>query len=361
MSRLGLFATGAGRGVVRFSATAEEAARVVLQSRTLPRLLLDLGADCPPEAEALRERAASLPWEDWLPRDTPWAVHAVGRSPALRNTLFAAQVAKDGIRDRFSRLQRSCPPVDPQRPALWVDLQVESRRAILGLDLGGGALHRRGRVQEGKAPLREDVAAGLAWLAGPSPGQPLLDPFCGSGTLIVEAASVLLGIPAGRDPAATALPLLAPFAGLPLAELARSGPRPEDLGAPILAADRDPAAVRTTRENLSRAGLAGRVRTVVCELAALRPRFLDQPGLVLANPPWGLRLGRAGAPPEEEAAGAWEALGAFVHRLPAGWRLAVLSGTPAHSRRLGLKAERKWPVAAGGVEARWLVYTLGRP
>lgn len=365
LSRFGLQPLESGRGLVRFETPPEGAARFTLLGRTVPRLVLELGERCPAETQAVRDLARGIPWETWLPQSQPWAVHAVGRSPALRHTLYTARVVKDGIRDRFAAVGKTCPPVDPANPKFWVDLHIDRGEASIGVDLGGGSLHRRGRAQEGKAPLREDIAAGLAWLAGVTAGRPLVDPFCGSGTLIVEAAAIVLGFPPGRRPSDTALPWLFPFSGLPLPALARDTFPLPDSGAPILAADRDPAAVRSTRSNLLRQDLSSRVEVRQCAVENLVLPFSDWPGLVLTNPPWGLRLGSCGPPgpagssPGEEAALAWRSLGNWAHRLADGWRMAVLSGNPALTRLLGLRAERKWPVLVGGVETRLLVYSIG--
>ncbi len=331
------------------------AARVTLASRAAGRVVLDLARDIPAEPDALAAALRDLPWEDWLPVGVPFAVRATGRSPALRHTLHVARLAKDAVRDRFRARGRQAPPVDPRRPRALLDVAIRKGRCSVGLDLGGGSLHYRGGRRDATAPLREDVAAGLALLAGVRADRPLLDPFCGSGTLLAEAAAVALGLPAARDPRRLALGALLPFRDVPLAELAEelASRRPPGDHAPFLGADADAVRVAEARALVARAGLGGHVEVREASVEALEPPENPgaRPGIVLTNPPWGRRLAGTGV------RAAWRALGTLARRLP-GWTLAVLSGDPALTRELGLAAGRRHPVLVGGVDARFLLYPL---
>ncbi len=358
LSRLGLRATEAARGVVSFAGSAEDGARATLRLRSAPRVALDLARDLPGDAEPLREALARLPWEEWLPSSATWAARAIGTTGGLRDTRFVARLVKDAVRDRCAAVRRPFPPVDPGDPQVLVEVRLDRGRARVGLDLGGGSLHARGTGRQGEAPLREDVAAGLAILAGARADAPLLDPFCGTGTLIAEAASLALGLPPRRDPRALPLSRLPWFRGLDLRALAFDAPAGAPGGpgaaaghAPFRAFDADPRAVAEARAALARQGLAehvaveqGRVPDIPVEDAG--------PGLVLANPPWGLRLDAAAAHD------AWYGLGTLARTRLRGWRLALLSGDAAVTKHLGLRAERRYPVRVGGVDARLLVYEV---
>jgi len=331
------------------------AARAVLALRAAGRVVLDLVRDVPAEPGPLSAVVRELPWEDWLPPDARFAVRATGRSPALRHTVHVARLVKDAVRDRFRGRGGAAPPVDPRRPRVLLDVAIRRGACSIGLDLGGGSLHARAGRRDAAAPLREDVAAGLAHLAGARGAAPLLDPFCGSGTLLAEAAAVALGLPAARDPRGLALGALLPFRDAPLGEIAEelASRRPPGDHAPILGADADPARVAEARALLARAGLAGHVevREAPVEELELADEVVATPGLVLTNPPWGRRLEGPGV------RAAWRALGTLARRLP-GWTLAVLSGDPALTRELGLAASRRHPVLVGGVDARLLLYPL---
>lgn len=293
LSRLGLSVIDQGRGVVRFGGSAEDGARAVLGLRSAPRVALELGERLPARsAEALRAALARIPWEEHLPRGTSWAARAIGHNEALRDTRFAARVVKDAVADRFGAFGRTPPPVDPGAPAILVELRIGRETARIGFDLAGHSLHERGTGRRGEAPLREDVAAGLALLAGVSPDRPLLDPFCGTGTLLAEAAAIVRRRPPRRDPRTLALRHLPAFAGVDLAKIAAELASRAVRGpiAPILGYDRDGGALAEARTVIARLGLDDDVRLARAAVPDLPLPSSLAPGLLLSNPPWGVRF-----------------------------------------------------------------------
>ena len=339
-----------GPGQVRCLADAALAARLVLGARTVSRVVWELAEGLPAEPRALVRGVADLPWDE-IVGDRPFAVRASGRSPRLRHSGFTCRVVKDGVVDRCRARGLPRPRVDLDHPAVLIDARVHGSGVRIGIDLGRRSLHLRGTGRRGPAPLREDIAAGLALLAGAAARRVVVDPFCGTGTLLAEAAAIALGRPAGRVPASTGLGELAPFADLDLRAL---GERPlpvPDRPVLLLGADADAGAVRVARAALAHQGLAGHVRIAQRPIDRLELPAGLPPGLVLTNPPWGRRLATT------TAEAAWRELGAFARRLP-GWTLAVLSGDPELTRGLRLKATRHWDVAVGGVSARLLLYDI---
>lgn len=339
-----------GHGAVRLAGDAALGAQLTLGLRSAPRVIVELASGLPQESDGFLPAVAALAWEDWLDATTPWAVRVTGTTADLRSPLHTARVVKDAIRDRFRVQGQTAPPVVPATARVLVDFRLERGGASVGIDLGGGSLHQRETGRRGAAPLREDVAAGLALLAGVDRERPLLDPFCGTGTLIAEATALALGIPPRRPPAALALATLAPFRGLPLAELAHAlQPERIPLHAPFMGSDRDPRALAEARAALKRQGLERHVELERAEVDAVEPP--EGPGLVLTNPPWGLRL-------TDAAAGAWRGLGTLARRALGGWRIAALSGNAEITHHLGLRAERRIPLMVGGVDARLLLYAV---
>ncbi len=340
----------AARGAVRVPGDLLLGARLTLGLRSAPRVILELATGLPEEAEGFQPELTRIAWEEWLPREVAWAVRVTGTTEELRSPLHTARLVKDSIRDRFAARGLAAPPVDPRGARILVDFRLERGAASAGIDLGGHSLHARGTGRQGVAPLREDVAAGIALLAGVDPERPLLDPFCGTGTLVAEAAALALGIPPQRPPDSLAVSALLPFASLPLEAIAREL-RPEriPLHAPFLASDRNPRALAEARAALERQGLGRHVELECAEIETVEPP--DGPGLVLTNPPWGLRLA-------DEAAGAWRGLGTLARQRLAGWTLAALSGNAAITRHLGFKAERRIPLTISGIEARLLIYAV---
>ena len=351
LARLGLAPGKTGRGFVAFRGSALDGARATLLSRAAARVVLHLVEDLPPDQQGLYEGLGALPWELLLPERVPWAVRAVGTSRALRHTGYTARAAKDAIVDRFESQGRTAPPVEARDARVVVDVRVTNRSLSAGLDLGG-ALHKRESGRYGEAPLREDVAAGLALLAGAADGAPaLVDPFCGTGTLIGEAAGLALGVPPYRAPDRMPLGHLPLFAGLDLEEISRERiPMPAQ-PAWIAGRDQDPRALQMARVVLDRQGLAEHIRLSKAPVQELSVPAGLEGGLLLGNPPWGQRL-------EEGAREAWRALGTRARECLGGWTLALLSGNPELTRELGFRASRRFPVMVGGTDCRWLLYEV---
>ncbi|MDQ7006203.1 MAG: THUMP domain-containing protein [Acidobacteriota bacterium] len=350
VEREGLVCTRVGRGFVRLEVDTATAARLTLSLRTVSRVIWEVGTQLATTRDGLTAAVAALPWESLLPRQRSWRVRAGGRSQALTHTGFAAQVVADGIRDRFVRRRLEPPPVDLERPDILVDLHLGSGGAEVGLDLAARSLHARGTGRRAPAPLREDVAAGLAHLAGIGADRPIIDPFCGSGTLLAETLAVALGMPAGRRPRELALSRLPRFSSLDLEALVPAGPQ-TPAGTLGWGFDAEAGVIAQARRILTHYGLDEVARIRACAVDRLDVRALPTgPGWIVTNPPWGRRLGG-------DPSTLWRALGTLARRLP-GWRLAVLSGDPALTRHLGLRADRRFPVRIGGVDTRWLLYSI---
>jgi putative N6-adenine-specific DNA methylase len=306
---------------------------------------------------------AAADWQRWLPPEASLRVEASGVTPALPHSHYTALTVKNALVDlqRQRWGARSSVNLDDPDLALHLHLQHDRRtglsEAVLSLDGGGGAsLHRRGyRSAMGAAPLKENLAAGLIALTGWDGSVPLVDPMCGSGTLLIEAAAMALNLPAGMlhgqarafgfrrwpdfDPA------------LWQRELAACGsPEPRSLP-PLLGLERDPEVLDQARGNAERAGVAEHIRFERGDARELRPPA--GPGLVVVNPPYGARLGG-----DEDLEALYGELGALLRERCGGWTLWLLSGNPGLTGALRLKASRRVPVSNGGIDCRWLRYEL---
>lgn len=345
----------AGIGAVRFQGPAAAGIAAALSLRSAARVIWELAADLPGTLEPLFAAIAVIDWPAHLPSGVRWAVRVSGTNDALRNTAFSARFTKDAIRAAFERRALTMPEVDPRDPEITVDLRIHPRGVAIGIDLLGSALHRRGFERRTKAPIREDVAAGLAILAEVDAEKPLLDPFCGSGTLLLEAASVALRIPPHRPLERTAL--------LHVPQLRAANPR--RIAADLLAGVREPAApivgFEAARDQIENARWVAREQGLaeIIELRTGRTPELELPefagtGLVLTNPPWGRWL-------DEDVEAAWLALGRLAREKLGGWKLAVLSGAPELTKALRMKAARRFPVRIGTVDAKLLLYEVLPP
>ncbi|HSR13100.1 MAG TPA: class I SAM-dependent RNA methyltransferase, partial [Thermodesulfobacteriota bacterium] len=197
----------------------------------------------------------------------------------------------------------------------------------------------------GKAPLRETLAAALVLDSGWDGSSPLLDPFCGAGTIVIEAALLAAGIPPGikRRFAFMDWPAFDPALWEEIAGAA--GPPRIKGQAPILASDRDEGAVQAARENAERAGVGGRIDFSCRAVSAIEPPA--RPGYILTNPPYGVRLG-----PEEKLKRLYAQLGNIARRKCPGWRVSFFSTSPVLSRSTGLSVAPGIQTRNGGIRVR---------
>lgn len=340
-------------GGVAFLAEGASLARMLLWSRLASRILITLGELDAEDANALYESARALPWRDILPSGASFRVHGHGRSAGIRHSGFAALRIKDAICDAFRDRGLSPPHPDPGAGEFLLDLRLDGRLAVLSLDLAGSSLHKRGwRVASGGAPLKETLAAAMLlrgdWAEIARAGGALIDPMCGSGTLLIEGAMIAADVAPGiaRRFAAERWPGIAAELWASLrreaAERRRAGLA--SLRAPIIGRDRDPEAVAAARANAARAGLPLRIERG--ELCEWRPEPASAGGLIACNPPYGERLlAPARLAPLYVELG--ERLAAF-----GGFRAILLAHEERLLRLTGLRAEKIWHVRNGALDCQ---------
>ncbi|MDX1503514.1 MAG: THUMP domain-containing protein [Thermoanaerobaculia bacterium] len=339
-------------GGARFAASPDAARRALLWLRSAVRLLEPVVSGAAATPDQLYELAAGVRWEELVGTRHTFAVKASVSERGFGDARFAALRVKDAIADRIRSRRGRRPDVDRRDPDVPVRVIVRRGEAHLFRDLAGGSLHRRGyRPIQVRSPLPEATAAGLLLLTGWDGASPLLDPMCGSGTFVLEAALLALERAPGleRGFAAERFPDADPKLWGRLRQEARDRQR-RRLPAPIVGSDRHEGALGIARESARRAGLEGQVELRLADAATLVPD--PAPGVVVANPPWGERLGEG-----RELAESWRALGGLLRRCP-GARAYVLSGAPGLTRHLGLKASRRWPLRVGPQDVRWLRYEI---
>jgi 23S rRNA (guanine2445-N2)-methyltransferase / 23S rRNA (guanine2069-N7)-methyltransferase len=340
---------------VEFTGTVETAYRVCLESRVASRVFLEVARFDSFTDEDFYTAVRAI---DWRPHVNPAATLACdfsGRHPALTHTRFGALRLKDGICDQLRDVTGSRPDISTERPAVRVHAHANGPQVTVSLDLAGEGLHRRGyRVEAGEAPLRENLAAGLLLRAGwpdKSATMPeFLDPMCGSGTLVIEAAMIaahmapnarrayfgFVGWP-GHDRAA--------FERVKQAALAREI-RP---ALRLRGIDADGAVLDAARGNAQRAGVGELVEFSKGRLRDARPSQAGAPGFLATNPPYGVRLD------DRDAARAlMKEFGALLREHFSGWDAAILAGSPDAGLELGIRAERVHTVWNGALECRLL-------
>lgn len=338
-----------GRQGVGFLADTAALYRVVYRTRLAARVLAPLITfDCHSD-RYLYATARKLDWDVLLTPATTFAVDATVSQSNLDHSQFAAQRLKDAIVDHFRESTGSRPSVDRRAPQLLLNLHVRRNRAVIGLDLGGGALHRRGyRTEAGEAPLQETLAAAIVRLSGWDGEGPLHDPMCGSGTLLAEAWLSASRIPAGWLRAQLAPPwaLLPDFDEQAWVEVRREAAALRRRLEPglVSGADLDRDVVKTARANLAK--LPGGA-AIGLGVADARDLALPPGATVLTNPPYGVRLGQ-----RREVEALYKAFGDALKRRCSGTTAWVLCGDTALVGQLGLRPAKRVPLWNGGIECR---------
>lgn len=327
-------------GGARLEASLETGARLAATLRTPSRLLLELAEGPVSSLDALAALVRGIDWRLYLAPGAP-----VQLETTLRDARFRARASMDGLIEQAIQAARrgpraSTPPRQPPEPQR-VRVRVEGERALVSLDAGGELLHFRGWREAGlRAPLRENLAAALLFAAGWEPGEPLLDPFCGSGTIPIEAALLA----AGRPPWTRRR-----FAWMEWPGLAGLSPPDPSRGrsgaASIFGADKESRALAAAHDNAERARVD--ISWIQADIAALQPPAPT--GLLLTNPPYGERLG-------QRVDGVYLALGrALRERFPA-WRALFLCPSPALAQKVDRDATALTTFSNGGIRVGlWVV------
>jgi len=352
LSRLGATDVSARRGAVVFTGDLACLYRCNVALRTAQKVLVTLTQGQVRDKKELYELSSRPPWEELIREGQTFAVEAVGSSQHFASPLYAAQVVKDAVVDRIRRRTGQRPDVERRDPDLRLHLHLAAPRVSLSLDSSGEPLAHRGyRPHSGPAPLAETLAAGILLLAGYDGSQPLLDPMCGSGTIVVEAALIATGSAPGLRRRFACERWRWHEAQLleRVRSLARAAQRTAP--APIVAADADRRAVTATLANLRRAGVAS---AVTVRAAALRQlEELDPGTLVVSNPPYGHRMGKV-----EELTQLYREIGDTLKRSAVGSNAWLLAGEPELAKHIGLKPSRRIILYNGPIKCRLLRFEL---
>jgi putative N6-adenine-specific DNA methylase len=353
LSTLHAESIAAGEGGVAFAGGLTLAYHANLESRLASRILWRVGGGAYRNDRDVYELAYALDWPLWFRADRTLRVDVAATRSPLKSLEFATLRIKDAVCDRHRAQGGARPSVSKERPDVRVHAHLTANEVAFYLDTSGEPLFKRGyRREAAEAPLRENLAAGCLRLAGWQPGSVLLDPFCGSGAIAIEAAWMALDVAPGLK-RSFGFQKLAWYDGPTwqrIKQAARSRAK-ADAAAPIFASDDDPVAIQRCKANLAVAGIAGTVRVERAD--ALQRPAPAASGTIVTNPPYGVRLAQS-----EALAELYPRLGDALKRRFAGWTAHVLSGDPRLPKLIGLKASRRTPLYNGALECRLYEYRL---
>ncbi len=346
---------------VRGTADMETAYRLCLWSRLGNRVLLVLKRFPMKDAEDLYEGVNSVDWHDHLLPDGSLAVEFSGHGSGIDNTHFGALKVKDAIVDKLRTPTGERPSVDKLNPDLRIHLRLDRGEAILSLDLSGHSLHQRGyRLQQGAAPLKENLAAAIlirsGWPRIAAAGGALADPMCGVGTFLVEAAMIAADLAPnlkrerwGFSAWLGHVPALWNKLHGEASERARAGLARPPLW--IRGYEADPRLIQPGRNNIERAGLSDWIKIYQGEVATFEPRpDQNQKGLVICNPPYGERLGD-----EASLLYLYQNLGERLRQACLNWEAAVFTGAPDLGKRMGIRSHKQYAFWNGALPCKLLL------
>jgi len=346
------------RGGCAFSTDLNGAYRACLWSRLAARILLPLARFDADNDDELYEGTRTVDWSEHLSAEHSLAVAFSGIRPKLTHSRFAEQRIKDALVDQMRDRSGVRPSVDLRNPDIRIQAHQTDRQVTLSLDLSGDPLHRRGYREAGNiAPLKENLAAAMLlradWPTLAGEGLPLLDPMCGSGTLLIEGAMM------ASDTAPGLLRTRYGFLNWPghdsaawKALIDEAIERQEQgLRAlpPIIGSDHDPRVIRVAQANARRAGFGDHIALSCAEFDQIESRASR--GLLITNPPYGERLGQS-----HQMMPLYLRLAETLRRDFSGWRAVILNGAGI---ALGLKPEKSWSMRNGPIECQLDCFEIG--
>lgn len=350
---------------VYFSGSIETAYRVCLWSRLANKILLPLASFDVASQDDLYHGTRDIAWQEHLNPTGTLLVDFVGTSDEIRNTQFGAVKVKDAIVDCLRDFSGERPSVAKRDPDLRVNARLSKDKVVVSLDLSGESLHRRGyRLKQGSAPMKENLAAGILLRAGwpeiAANGGALLDPMCGSGTILIEAAFIAADIAPGLGRVSFGFERWLKHDNAIWQSLRNEAHERRRIGLEkelpeIRGYDADIKVIRAAEENIVSAELDNWLRVSRKELAEFKkPTHTEiKAGLVLSNPPYGERLGEV-----ESLKLLYAHLGERLRNEFQGWRAGVFTGNPELGKQMGLRADKKYKLFNGTIPSELLMFTI---
>jgi 23S rRNA (guanine2445-N2)-methyltransferase / 23S rRNA (guanine2069-N7)-methyltransferase len=347
---------------VRFAGDLELAYRVCLWSRLANRILLPLTKFDVASADDLYKGVKQIKWLEHLDPEDSILIDFNGTSFAIKNSHFGALKAKDAIVDQIRKATGKRPSIAKEDPDLRINIYLYRDITTVSIDLSGDSLHRRGyRLSPGAAPLKENLAAAIlyrsSWLEFAKAGKPLLDPLCGSGTILIEAAMIVLDYAPG---------LLREHFGfnkwkkhdhkiwkkLVAKAKERRKESEKSFKAKIFGSDADPKAISIAKECIKAAGLEKFIDVDVRKINKVTAPS-DAAGIIITNPPYGKRL-----EDEKGLTNLYQDLGVIFREKFLNWELALFTGNPEISKKIGIRPHKSYNFFNGTIPCKLLLFHI---
>ncbi len=335
-----------GSGGVAFKANLEGLYRANLWLRTANRVLLRFSSFQATKFVELRRKVGNLDWEKFLQPGQAVALRVTCHQSRLYHSGAVAQRVAEGIGDRLGQLPALEKGSEDEVNAPMIVVRLVNNECTLSIDTSGMGLHRRGyRLASAKAPLRENLAAGILLASGWDGRSPLIDPFCGSGTIPIEAALLAMRIPPGLNRRFVFMdwPGYKPHLFNYLHQKAMEGKI--DPPEPILGSDRDAGAVQMAVENAERAGVAAGIQFSRKAVSSILPP--PGTGWLVSNPPYGVRVS-----PSKDLRDLYASFGKVLNEHFTGWNVAYLCSDEHLATLTHLTFEKGISLNNGGIPVK---------
>lgn len=344
-----------GTRVVEFRGNTEMVYKANLWCRTALRILIKLDSYTCETTDDLYEGALAFPWENYLTINDTFAVDAVCIRSTITHTQYAALRVKDGIADRFRKMHNDQrPSVDIMQPDVRINVHISSNYCTLSLDSSGESLHRRGyKSGTHEAPMSEVLAAGLLLLSGWDKKTPLIDPMCGSGTFLTEAAMIATNTAPGTHRKQFGFERWKDFNENLWRKVkgeAKAAIVPLDVD--IQGSDISVKNLEAAEENIANCGFEGKIR--VTRLPFERMDAPTKPSFLIMNPPYGERM------QPDQLSGLYAMIGNKLKGDFPGSEAWIISPNAEAVKHIGLKPSRKITIFNGPLECKFLNYKMFR-
>jgi putative N6-adenine-specific DNA methylase len=335
-------------GGIEFQGSIPDVYRANLQLRIASRVLLQLGTFYADTFSDLRRRAKRLSWENYLQPGQSVSLRVTCHQSRLYHSGGVTERVLEAIADRLGQT----PPVRKLRedeegnPPQLIIVRLGENRCAISIDTSGALLYRRGyRLATGRAPLRETLAAGILLASGWDASSPLLDPFCGAGTIAIEAALLARKVPPGLKRHFAFMDWPNFDMGMWEKIVTEAKAAKGGSAVKIIASDRDAGAIQAAEANAERAGMAGGIEFSCRPISAIDPP--QRPGWVVTNPPYGVRLGT-----NKDLRKLYAQFGKVLRAKCPGWQVAMLCNSAELLRATGLKFDPGIQTRNGGLKVR---------
>lgn len=340
---------------VKFTGDKGTIYKANLNLHTALRILVPVHQFTVTDEQDLYKKIFNIAWEDYMGEDDSLAIDTVLSTKLFNHSQYISQKTKDAIADRFRERTGKRPDVDLKNPVLRINIHIHEETCDVSLDSSGESLHKRGyREKTNLAPINEVLAAGLVKLTGWDGKTPLVDPMCGSGTILIEAALIAARIPPGYYRESFGFMRWKHF--LPFDETLwqtifdAAVSKIETSQITILGGDLSPNVIRKARENIKRARVEDMVSVNAGDLISFDPPSTR--GVVIINPPYGERMDR------DDLAALYQSIGDTFKKKFSGYDCWLITSNKEALKHIGLKTSRRIPVFNGPLECRFVKYEM---